>query len=335
MNDERVDATTNADTPAADTPTAADPDESAIAPRRSRRVFVGLAAAATGAAAVTAATTLPAYLTHPPTAPLPAAAPGARYADKVVLVTGATSGIGAATARAFAAEGASVVFCGRRAHLGREIERSLPGSVYVRTDVRVAAEVEQLLAEVDHRFGRLDIAVNNAGISRTGAAHEMPVAEFDDVFDTNVRGAFLALKYEVPLMLRSGGGVVLCTTSQSRRPGGVAYSASKTALQAMVAAASMDYGAQGIRVNAIAPGTTDTALVRPDGLPDPLWHAFRDAWGPLNVAGLGRMATPEEIARAILGLCSDDFGYMTGSTVLVGGGPFGGAAMRMPPGLPG
>ncbi|WP_330230633.1 SDR family oxidoreductase [Nocardia sp. NBC_00508] len=312
------------------------PQDPAAEPSRSRRAFVGLAAAAAGAVAVTTATTVPAYLRNPPTAPLPAAPPQGRFAGKVILVTGGTSGIGEAAVRAFADEGASVVFCGRREHRGRSIERSIGSAArFVRADVRVADEVQNLLAEVDRQFGRLDVALNNAGISITAPAHEMPVEHFDDVLNTNLRGVFLAVKHEVPLMLRSGGGVIICTTSESRRPGGAAYSASKLALQGLVAALSLDYASQGIRVNAIAPGTTDTALVRPSGMPDPVWDAFRDAWGPLNVAGLGRMATPQEIARAILALCSDDFGYMVGSTVLVGGGPFGGGKMRMPPGVPG
>lgn len=318
---------------ATDSDTAQD---SAGGPKRSRRAFVGLATAAAGAAAVTTAVTVPAYLRNPPTAPLPETPPNGRFAGKVVLVTGGTSGIGEAAVRAFAGEGAAVVFCGRREQLGRGIERSLGSAArYVRADVRVADDVRNLLGEVERLHGRLDIALNNAGISITAPAHEMPDEHFDDVLDTNVRGVFLAIKHEVPLMLRSGGGVILCTTSESRRPGGAAYSASKLALQGLVASVSMDYADKGIRVNAIAPGTTDTALVRPSGMPEPVWNAFRDAWGPLNVAGLGRMATPGEIARAILALCSDDFGYMVGSTVLVGGGPFGGGKMRMPPGIPG
>ncbi|NKY31703.1 SDR family oxidoreductase [Nocardia speluncae] len=296
---------------------------------------MGLAAAATGAAAVTAGTTVPAYLRTPPTAPLPATAPSGRFGGQVVLVTGGTSGIGEAAVRAFAAEGASVVFCGRREHLGRDIARSLGRDVrYVRADVRVPSDVAGLVAEVDRAFGRLDIAVNNAGVSRTAPAHEMALDQFDEVLDTNVRGVFLSIKHEVPLLLRSGGGVILCTSSESRRPGGVAYSASKQAIQGIVDAVALDYGSRGIRVNAIAPGTTDTALVRPPGLPDAMWEAFRNAWGPLNVPALARMATPDEIARAILALCSDDFGYMTGSTVLVGGSPLSGGKMTMPPGFP-
>lgn len=311
------------------------PSNDPARPNRTRRTFMGLAAAATGAAAVTAGTTVPAYLRTPPTAPLPDPVPSGRFVGKVVLVTGGTSGIGEATVRAFVAEGASVVFCGRREQLGRDIARSLGREArYVRADVRVPSDVAGLVAEVDRAFGRLDIAVNNAGVSRSAPAHEMALDQFDEVLDTNVRGVFLSIKHEVSLLLRSGGGVILCTSSESRRPGGVAYSASKQAIQGIVDAVALDYGSRGIRVNAISPGTTDTALVRPPGLPDAMWAAFRNAWGPLNVPALGRMATPAEIARAILALCSEDFGYMTGSTVLVGGAPFGGGPMTMPPGFP-
>ncbi|MFC8529473.1 SDR family NAD(P)-dependent oxidoreductase [Nocardia sp. NPDC057227] len=300
-----------------------------------RRAFLGLAAAGAGAVAVTAGTTVPAYL-RTPAAPLPATAAAGRYSGKVVVLTGGTSGIGEAAVREFAAEGAAVVFCGRREDLGRAVAGSLPGAAhFVRADVREPDDVAALFAEVDRRFGRLDVAVANAGITRTAPAAELALADFDDVLGTNLRGAFLTVKHAVPLLLRSGGGAILCTASESRRPGGAAYSASKLGLQGLVAAVAQDYGTRGIRVNAIAPGTTDTAFVRPPGLPDAVWNQFRDAWGPLNVSGLARMATPREIARAMVALCSDDFGYLAGSTVLVGGGPLGGGAMRMPPGVPG
>lgn len=305
---------------------------------RSRRTFLGLATAATGAAAATAAITLPPMLQSPPTAPAPAAAATGRFDGKVVLVTGGTSGIGEASARLFAAEGAQVVFCGRREQLGREIAASIGANGhYVRADVRVPQEVENLVAEVDRRFGRLDVAFNNAGIRTKGSVHELSVDQWDDISHTNARGVFLSAKYEIPLMLRSGGGVILCTASESRAPDGFAYSASKQAIKGMVDAMAIDYGTRGIRVNAIAPGTTDTALVRPAGLPDPVWDRFRDAWGPLNVSALERMARPQEIARAVVSLCTDEFAFMTGATVLVAGGPFGGDRMRLPlpPSFPG
>ncbi|MFI6952055.1 SDR family NAD(P)-dependent oxidoreductase [Nocardia sp. NPDC050408] len=316
--------------------TESTPDtESTGGQSRSRRAFMGLAAAGAGAAAVATAVVVPPYLRDPPTDPLPTAASSGRFAGKVVLVTGGTSGIGEAAVRAFAAEGASVVFCGRREQLGKQVAESIGGAAhYVRADVRVRADIEQLVAEVERRFGRLDVALNNAGIRIEGAAEELPIEQWDDVLDTNLRGVFLSVKYEVPLLERSGGGVILCTTSKSLMADAPAYSASKAGIEGMVGSMAQQYGPRGIRVNAIAPGTTDTALIRPAGLPDAMWSVFKDAWGPLNVSALGRMAEPAEIARAILALCGDDLGYMAGSTVLVGGGPFGGGKMQMPPRFP-
>jgi NAD(P)-dependent dehydrogenase (short-subunit alcohol dehydrogenase family) len=204
----------------------------------------------------------------------------------------------------------------------------------VQADVRVPEQVERFVAATVAAFGRLDIAVNNAGITATRPLHELAVEQWDDVQHTNARGVFLAIKYEVPAMLDSGGGVIICTSSESRRPGGAAYTASKQAIKGIVDAAAMDYGPQGIRVNAIAPGTTDTSFVRPSGLPDAVWEAFKRAWGPRNISALERMATADEIARSVLALCTDEFSFQAGSTVLVGGGPLGGGRMNPPPGFP-
>ncbi|WP_214411152.1 SDR family NAD(P)-dependent oxidoreductase [Sphaerisporangium fuscum] len=308
------------------------------APRRGRRAFMGLAAAAAGAAGLAGAVTVPPFLTSPPTSPPPAAPPRGRFAGKVVLITGATSGIGEATAKAFAAEGAKVAFCGRRVPNGQRVEREIRAAGgtarYTRADVRDAEQVRRFVDETVATFGGLDVAFNNAGILRSAPLHELPPETWTDVLDTNARGVLLSIRYEVPHMLKAGRGVIICTTSESRRPGGVAYTASKQAIKGIVEVAAMDYGPKGIRVNAIAPGTTDTPLVRPAGLPDALWTAFKRAWGPLNVSALQRMATPEEIARAVVSLATDEFAYMAGSTVLVNGGPRDGGPMRMPPGFP-
>ncbi|RZS44531.1 NAD(P)-dependent dehydrogenase (short-subunit alcohol dehydrogenase family) [Herbihabitans rhizosphaerae] len=295
----------------------------------SRRALLGAAAAGTAGLAVTAGTAGATRATR------------GRFAGKVVLITGATSGIGEATAKAFAGEGAKVVFCGRRAHLGAKVEaeirRAGGEATYIQADVRIPEQVRSFVDSGVARYGGLDIAFNNAGVEMRGKpVHEMAVADWDNIQSTNARGVFLSIKYEVPHMLRAGRGVIICTSSagaERARPGNAAYVASKRAIQGIVRSAALDYGTKGIRVNAILPGTTDTPLVRPPGLPDDQWELFKKAWGPLNVHGLHRMAEPEEIATSILAL-ADGFPFMTGSSVVVDGGSLAGSPMVFPPGFP-
>lgn len=294
--------------------------------RPSRRAVLGGAAAA-GLAAIAA----------PAVAGAEQKARG-RFAGKVVVITGATSGIGRETALAFAAEGARVGFCGRREELGRQVEREIRraggDATYIPADVRVPAQVKAFVDGVARKYGGLDVAFNNAGIHLGKPLHETTVEEWDDVHLTNARGVFLAIKYEVPHMRE--GGVIVCTASSQgghTRPGHAAYTASKRAVQGIVRAAALDYGTKGIRVLAVDPGTTDTRLVRPDGIPDELWAQFKQAWGPLNVYGLPRMAEAREIASAVVSLATPAFSYLTGTEVLVDGAMSTGRPMTMPPGF--
>jgi len=269
--------------------------------------------------------------------PAAAAAPRRRFQDKVVLITGATSGIGEATARAFAAEGAKVSFCGRRTQLGRKVEREIRAAggeaTYIRADVRVPQSVESFVDRTVRLYDGLDIAFNNAGIQTTALLHETTLEQWNDSTDTNARGVFLAMKYELPHMLRSGGGIIVVNSSVGAivgRPQLSTYQSTKQALQALVQSAALEYGERGIRVNAILPGITDTAMIRPPGLDDPTWERATQALGQLNVDGLKRIAQPDEIAHAVLALCTDELAYMTGASVPVDGGIAAGRRLLLP-----
>jgi NAD(P)-dependent dehydrogenase (short-subunit alcohol dehydrogenase family) len=191
-----------------------------------------------------------------------------RFQEKVVIITGATSGIGRAAALQFAAEGGKVGFCGRREGLGREVEDEIKSrggeATYVRADVRHEGDVKAFVDRVARKYGGLDVAFNNAGITIERALHEYSAQEWDDVAATNLRGVFLAMKYEIPYMLARGGNIVVTSSSNAiatteKRS---AYTASKRGLVGLVQSAAQDYAAKGIRINALIPGTTDTALVR-------------------------------------------------------------------------
>lgn len=254
-----------------------------------------------------------------------------RFVDKVVLITGATSGIGRAAALAFAAEGAKVAFCGRRVDRGRGVEAEIRAAggeaTYFRADVLVDTDVAGLVEATVRKYGRLDVAFNNAGITIERPLHQYTVAEWDSVVNTNLRGVFLAMKYEIPQLIAAGGGNIVVNSSSNaiatteRRS---AYSASKRGLIGLVQSAALDYASQGIRINALVPGTTDTDLVRSSAgmahAPDALWHVAAFEWAKSHVPGLGRMATPEEIARFALVLASDEHPYMTGAALVIDGG---------------
>lgn len=250
-----------------------------------------------------------------------------RFLDKVVLVTGGTSGIGKASVIAFARQGAIVVFCGRRENLGNDIARQITvqggNARFVRCDVRDEKQVNALMQNIMATEKKLDIAFNNAGIQTMLPFHEMPAEVFDDMQNTNVRGVFLCMKAQLPIMMQQGKGVIIVNSSVqdfATRAGAAAYGTSKRSVVGLMRTAALEYAQHGIRVNAVCPGATDTPMVRPPNLPDAAWGVASKQWAEKNVHGMGRMGTPEEIANAVLWMASDEMSYMTGSSIVVDGG---------------
>jgi NAD(P)-dependent dehydrogenase (short-subunit alcohol dehydrogenase family) len=254
-----------------------------------------------------------------------------RFQDKVILITGATSGIGEAAAKMFAAEGGKVVFCGRRTDRGEQVQKSIQTeggeATYVRADVRVESDVQHFVAAAVEKYGGLDVCFNNAGITIERPLHEYTLVEWDDVINTDLRGSFLALKYEIPHLIARGGGVVVVTSSSNAlatTEKRAAYSAAKRGLVGMVQAAAQDYYEKGVRINVLIPGTTDTDLTRRAGgmmdAPDAVWEAAAALWAKTNVPVAHRMAKPEEIAAFALTLASDEFSYLTGAQLVIDGG---------------
>src|SRR5579859_4210807 len=253
-----------------------------------------------------------------------------RFENKVVLVTGGTSGIGRAASLMFAAEGGKVAFCGRNIERGKQVEdqiRENGGSaIFIRADVRNESEVKALVDGTIETYGQLDVAFNNAGISIEKPLHEYAASEFDDVVNTDLRGVFLSMKYEIPHMLARGGSILVTSSSNAiataaRRS---AYSAAKRGLVGLVQAAALDYAQHGIRVNTLIPGTTDTPFIRRlsgmENVPDAAWHVAVAQWAKTHVPGLERVATPEEIAAFAVTLASDDHPYTTGGQFVIDGG---------------
>ncbi|WP_103343705.1 glucose 1-dehydrogenase [Amycolatopsis sp. CA-126428] len=246
---------------------------------------------------------------------------GARFAGKVVLVTGGGSGIGRATARAFAGEGATVVVAGRdERRLASAVAEIGGGASAVTVDVTDSADVARMVETVVARHGGLDVAFNNAGIlGSPAAAADLGEDDFGAVMGTNVTGTWLCLKHEVAHMRAHGGGAIVNMASNigahGRLPNMAAYAASKAAVSALTRTAARDHIADGVRINAVSPGATDTDMSRRPGETD----AGR-AERLKNAIPLGRVGATAEVAAAVLWLASDEATFTVGHDLVVDGG---------------
>jgi len=241
---------------------------------------------------------------------------------KIAVVTGGTSGIGKATAIAFARAGAKVVLTGRRekegAQVADEIKRLGGEAAFVRADVAKDTDVKKTVDFAVDKFGRLDIAFNNAGVEWKGPLDQVNEAEYRRVFDINVWGVFNSMRHEIPVMLNNGGGVIVNTSSVAGHiglPGASIYMASKHAVEGMTKSIALEFAKQNIRVNAIAPGVIATDMLDRFAGKDGEMRESLDSISPV-----GRTGVSEEIAAAVLYLCSDDAKFTTGTSLVVDGG---------------
>lgn len=248
------------------------------------------------------------------------------FVGKAVLITGATSGIGAGTAREFAAHGAGVVVSGRDAERGgavvEDIREAGGRAELVVGDVRDAGFCDRLVAETVERLGRLDVLFNNAGIIHDGMIDTMSDEDWRALIDTNVSGSFYMARAAVRAMKRQGGGAIVNMASDAGLvgvPNAAAYSATKGAVVQLTKSMALDYARERIRVNAVCPGETDTPMM------DVVWRA--EASSPAEVRAkareyvpMGRVAEPIDVARAVMYLASDAGRHMTGSMLSIDGG---------------
>ena len=250
--------------------------------------------------------------------------PNKSFEGKVAFVTGGASGIGRATALAFADAGASVVVAdvveADNAETARMIEARGGRALAVRCDVTRAEDIVAALDSAVAAFGRLDFAFNNAGVEPRGLAPvaEMDVEEWDRILNIDLRGVFLCMKYEIPRMLAHGGGAIVNTSSGAGVigiKGSPAYTAAKHGVIGLTRAAALDYAAQNVRINAICPGYIDTPMIAR--------YTGGTGEGRSRVIAeepIGRMGRPEEIAATVVYMCSDAAGFMVGHALVVDGG---------------
>lgn len=244
---------------------------------------------------------------------------------KIVLVTGASSGIGRETAEVMASQGAKIVAAARRENelveTVNRIESAGGTATYVVTDISVGSQVERAVQHAVSTYGGLNAAFNNAGILEpAGHLHEIEDEAFDHIVNINLKGVFLSLKYEIGYMIENGGGAIVNDSSYMGLHGGTgrqpAYTASKHGVLGLTKAASRDYARKGIRVNAVCPGVIDTTMMHGlDHNGDPITRARMESWVPMN-----RYGAPKEVGQVVAFLCSDSASYITGQAIPIDGG---------------
>ncbi|HEF4759598.1 TPA: SDR family oxidoreductase [Pseudomonas putida] len=248
---------------------------------------------------------------------------GMNFSGKVAMVTGAAAGIGRATALAFAAEGLKVVVADLDSQGGEgtvELIRANGGeALFVQCNVSCEAQVQQLMAQTINAYGRLDYAFNNAGIEiEKGKLADGTEAEFDAIMSVNVKGVWLSMKHQLPLLLAQGGGAIVNTSGVAgvgAAPRMSIYCASKHAVIGLTKSAAIEYAKKKIRVNAVCPGVIDTDMLQRAFAAEPRKAEFVAAMHPV-----GRVGQVEEIAAAVMYLCSDGAAFTTGHTLMVDGG---------------
>ncbi len=244
------------------------------------------------------------------------------FENKTALITGGTSGIGRDTAIALGAAGANVVITGRRAAEGaavaKEVEKAGGKALFVQSDVAKPGDAVKAVEAAVAKFGRIDVAFNNAGVEGDmGPMHEMSEATYDLIMGVNVKGVFLSMQAEIRQMLKQGGGSIVNTSSVAGVigfPGASVYAASKHAVIGLTKVAALEYGKQGIRVNAVAPAAIETAMYDRFA-PNPESREFMKSLHPI-----GRIGKPGEVTDAVLFLLSDKASFVTGTTLMVDGG---------------
>jgi NAD(P)-dependent dehydrogenase (short-subunit alcohol dehydrogenase family) len=242
--------------------------------------------------------------------------------ESVVLITGALTGIGRASALAFADEGSTVVIAGRREEAGKQLEAELRAkgveATFIKTDVRYENEVENLVNQTVALYGRIDVAVNNAAVEgNPGPILDQTAESYADTFDTNVLGVVLSLKHELRVMIPKGHGSII-NVSSSYGSMGAAYASiyvgSKHAVEGITKSVALEVATTGVRVNVLAPGTTETGMLKRFTKTDENYD------GLVSTVPMGRVGQPEEIAQAIVFLGSDKSPYLTGASLGVDGG---------------